>query len=101
MVFEENDNTEQVELLVAMVMEMWACLVKYASKQCIILVDWMMEAIATVSAPTQWINMSVRKQLVENSLQQAVNHSEKKHGMTSQQIDRQTDLQDSVGRPWL
>ena len=49
MVFEENDNTEQVELLVAMVMEMWACLVKYASKQCIILVDWMMEAIATVS----------------------------------------------------
>ena len=32
-----------------MVMEMWACLVKYASKQCIILVDWMMEAIATVS----------------------------------------------------
>ena len=47
----------------------------------------------SVSAPTQWSNMSVRKQLVENSLQQAVNHSEKKHGMTSQQIDRQTDRQ--------
>ena len=48
-VFEDNDDTEGVELLVAIVMEMWACLVKYATKECIVVVDWMMEAIAMIS----------------------------------------------------